>query len=215
MPLWVIKNISKDISKKIIENRSNGYSDIFDFAIKNKDYLTRDLIEILIRAGALDEFNLTRQTLINNLDNIFNYMSLASDDYIPEKPLLVEYPEYPKDILMTDEVSSYGFYITNHPTSIYQGNKYMKMANINKYLFKNITCVVLIDKIRTIKTKNNEDMAFFVGSDETGFNNFTVFPNIYQTFKEIKEKDLVIVNGKVTKRFDKSQIIVNNIKRVV
>ena len=215
MPLWVIKNISKDISKKIIENRSNGYSDIFDFAIKNKDYLTCDLIEILIRAGALDEFNLTRQTLINNLDNIFNYMSLASDDYIPEKPLLVEYPEYPKDILMTDEVSSYGFYITNHPTSIYQGNKYMKMANINKYLFKNITCVVLIDKIRTIKTKNNEDMAFFVGSDETGFNNFTVFPNIYQTFKEIKEKDLVIVNGKVTKRFDKSQIIVNNIKRVV
>ena len=136
MPLWVIKNISKDISKKIIENRSNGYSDIFDFVIKNKDYLTRGLIEILIRAGALDEFNLTRQTLINNLDNIFNYMSLASNDYIPEKPLLVEYPEYSKDILMTDEVSSYGFYITNHPTSIYQGNKYMKMANINKYLLK-------------------------------------------------------------------------------
>ena len=62
---------------------------------------------------------------------------------------------------MTDEENSYGFYITNHPASKYVDSKYMKMASINKYLFKNITCVVLVDKIRKIKTKNNEDMAFF------------------------------------------------------
>ena len=213
MPLWVIKNINKDIAKKIIENRGNGYSDVFDFAIKNKEFLTSALMEILIRAGALDEFNVTHQTLINALDNIFNYMSLASDDYTPEKPILTEYPEYSKDILMTDEENSYGFYITNHPASKYVGSKYMKMASINKYLFKNVTCVVLVDKIRKIKTKNNEDMAFFVGSDETGFNDFTVFPNVYPEFKEIKEKDLILISGKVTKRFDKCQIIVNNIKR--
>ena len=36
MPLWVIKNINKDISRKIIENRGNGYSDVFDFAIKKR-----------------------------------------------------------------------------------------------------------------------------------------------------------------------------------
>lgn len=213
MPLWIIKNINNDISKKIINNRGNGYSDIFDFAIKNKDFITRGLMEILIRAGAMDEFNINHQTLINSLDNVFNYMDLASDEYTLEKPILIEYPEYDRSILMSDEVNSYGFFITNHPASVYQDAKIIKMANINKYLFKNVTCVVLVDKIRKIKTRNNEDMAFFDGSDETGFSSFTVFPKKYLEFSNISEKDLVLVLGKVTKRFDKCQIIVNNIKR--
>ena len=213
LPLWVIKNINIDMTKKIIDNRGNDYSDIFDFAIKNKEFITRGIMENLIRAGAMDTFKATHQTLINALDSVFNYMELASDDIVLEKPILIEYPEFDSSILMQDEIDSFGFYITNHPASKYVDSKYIKMANINKYLFKNINCIVLVDKITKIKTKNNENMAFFVGSDETGFNDFTVFPTVYQNFENIKEKDLVIVYGKVIKRFDKIGIIVNNIKR--
>ena len=63
-------------------------------------------------------------------------------------------------------------------------------------------------------TKNNDDMAFFTGSDETGIADFTVFPTSYDLFKEVRTNELIIVFGEVQRRFDKYQIIVNNIKRM-
>ena len=213
LPLWIIKNINKEITDKIIANRKSGYIDIFDFAYKNKEFLTKGILEILIRAGALDDFSVNHQTLIMAIDSIFNYIELASDDFIIEKPLLVEYEEYESKVLMQDELNSYGFYITNHPASKYTG-KYMKIININQYIFKNITSVVLVDKIKVIKTKKGEEMAFLTGSDETGICEFILFPQVYKNNIDIQEKDLIMINGKVEKRFDKTKIIVNNIKRV-
>ena len=213
LPLWIIKNINKEITDKIIANRKSGYIDIFDFAYKNKEFLTKGILEILIRAGALDDFSVNHQTLIMAIDSIFNYIELASDDFIIEKPLLVENEEYESKVLMQDELNSYGFYITNHPASKYTG-KYMKIININQYIFKNITSVVLVDKIKVIKTKKGEEMAFLTGSDETGICEFILFPQVYKNNIDIQEKDLIMINGKVEKRFDKTKIIVNNIKRV-
>lgn len=213
LPLWIIKNISKEISNQIIANRKSGYIDIFDFAYKNKEFLTKGLLEILIRAGALDDFKINHKTLIMAIDRIFNYLELASDDFIIEKPLLVEYKEYESSILMNDEINSYGFFITNHPASKYMG-KYLKIANINKYLFKNIISVILIDKIKVIKTKKGTEMAFLEGSDETGVCEFILFPEVYKKYNDLHEKELIMLNGKVEKRFDKTKIIVNNIKRV-
>ena len=114
---------------------------------------------------------------------------------------------------MNDEINSYGFFITNHPASKYMG-KYLKIANINKYLFKNITSVILIDKIKVIKTKKGTEMAFLEGSDETGVCEFILFPEVYKKYNDLHEKELIMLNGKVEKRFDKTKIIVNNIKRV-
>ena len=76
-------------------------------------------------------------------------------------------------------------------------------------------CIVLVDKIRSIKTKKNEDMAFMLCSDETKSGDFTVFPNKYEIINNIHEGDLVEIMGSVSKRFDKVSIIVNNIKKVV
>ena len=72
--------------------------------------------------------------------------------------------------------------------------------------------VVIVEKISKNKTKKNEDMAFFTGSDETGIADFTVFPKVYDLFKSVKNNDLVMVLGEVQQRFDKYQIVVNNIK---
>ena len=58
MPLWIIKNITLDLTKKIIEARGSGYTDIFDFAYKTKDFITKGIMENLIRAGAMDNFSL-------------------------------------------------------------------------------------------------------------------------------------------------------------
>ena len=64
-------------------------------------------------------------------------------------------------------------------------------------------------------TKNNEQMAFLDVSDETGDIQMTLFPETYKRFSDIKEGEIIFVEGKSSKRFDKYQIIVNNIKKKV
>lgn len=214
MPLWIIKNINNDIAKKIIAAQDGGYTDIFDFAYKTKDFMSPGIMEILIKAGAMDTFSLNHQTLINNTASAMNYGALQDELGLISKPILVEYPEYSSDILRQDELNSYGFYITNHPASIYLANEYMKLFTIKDYAYKRVKCAILVDKIKTIKTKNNDTMAFFSGSDETGVADFTVFPKIYKQFESVQEGELLIIGGEVQRRFDKYQIIVNNIKRM-
>ena len=214
MPLWLIKNVNREIANKIIAVKGEKYSDIFDFAYKTKDFMTATLFEKLIRAGVLDCFTLNRNTLINNIESALNYAQLQDDEGSIAKPLIVEYPEYSSNILKEDELSSYGFYINNHPTSAFNSKDYFKLMNVSSNLFKKIKCVVVVDKITKIKTKKNENMAFFKASDDTGFADFTVFPGVYNIFSDIKEKDLIMVYGSIEKRFDKNQIIVNNIRKL-
>lgn len=214
MPLWLIKNITKEISNKILEVREDKFLDIFDFCYKTKDFMNRQILEALINAGALDCFDLNHQTMINNIDNALNYAELADDAGTVEKPIIVLENEYSSEILRKTELESYGFYITNHPASKYSEKEYMKLINLEKFVFKKIKTVVLVEKINKIKTKKNEDMAFFTGNDETGNADFTVFPNSFKLLAEINNDDLVEVFGEVSKRFDKYSIIVNNIRKV-
>ncbi len=213
MPLSIIKNITRDISEKIISSRGNGYSDIFDFASKTASFMTREIMERLIRAGAMDTFALNHQTMINNIDAALNYGEIASVSGMIDKPLIVECDEFSQDILREDELASYGFYITNHPASKFLTPEYMKLSAMKDFAYKKIKVAVVVEQINKIKTKKNEDMAFFKATDETGNAEFTVFPRVYTLFLGIKENDLIIVYGEVQRRFDKYQIIVNNIKR--
>ena len=54
-------------------------------------------------------------------------------------------------------------------------------------------------------------MVFITGSDETGSCEFVLFPKNYQ---EIKASQIYLINGKVEKRFEKLQIIINKIEEV-
>ena len=214
MPLWLIKGISVELSSKILKQKGENYSDFFDFCYKTKDFINEKILISLINADAFLEFNLNHQTLINNIDKALNYASLADDSGLIEKPIMIMYPEYEDEKLRADEIDSFGFYITNHPASKYLSDSYMKLINLEKNVFKKIKCVVLIDKITKIKTKKNEDMAFFTASDETAGAEFTVFPANYPLVENLNNNSLVEVSGEIRKRFDKYSIIVNNIRKV-
>ena len=211
MPLWTIKGITKEISDYIIKDK---YEDYIDFICKCKDILNENLITTLVNSGSLDCFNLNHQTMINNYEEVINYADIADPDGLVSKPSIIMYPEYSIDKLRQDEVSLYGFYITNHPASIYNTKDYLKLNQVNNYLFKKVKCVVLVDRISRIKTKNNDDMAFLTGSDDTNTIDFTIFPSNIDKLDNIKINDLVLINGEVTKRFDKVQIIINNIRKL-
>ena len=209
LPFNIIRGLNDDIISKIIRVRENGFNDIFDFFVKTNSFLNKETYLILIKSGALDIFKINKQTMIKNIDVILNYASIYSDGL--GKPILIKYPEYDDTTLREFEILSYGMYITNHPCSKYKD--VIKVENIKNYLFKNINMVLLIKSIRTIKDKKGGEMAFLECEDETGKVNLTMFSSLYAKNNDLKANELIIVNVKVSKRFDKLNVLVNNIKR--
>ena len=209
LPLNIIRGLNDDIISKIIRVRENGFNDIFDFFVKTNSFLNKETYLILIKSGALDIFKINKQTMIKNIDVILNYASIYSDGL--GKPILIKYPEYDDATLREFEILSYGMYITNHPCSKYKD--VIKVENIKNYLFKNINMVLLIKSIQTIKDKKGGEMAFLECEDETGKVNLTMFSSLYAKNNDLKANELIIVNVKVSKRFDKLNVLVNNIKR--
>ena len=209
LPLNIVRGLNDDIISKIIRVRENGFNDIFDFFVKTNSFLNNETYLILIKSGALDIFKINKQTMIKNIDVILNYASIYSDGL--GKPILIKYPEYDDTTLREFEILSYGMYITNHPCSKYKD--VIKVENIKNYLFKNINMVLLIKSIRTIKDKKGGEMAFLECEDETGKVNLTMFSSLYAKNNDLKVNELIRVNVKVSKRFDKLNVLVNNIKR--
>lgn len=209
LPLNIIRGLNDDIISKIIRVRENGFNNIFDFFVKTNSFLNNETYLILIKSGALDIFKINKQTMIKNIDVILNYASIYSDGL--GKPILIKYPEYDDTTLREFEVLSYGMYITNHPCSKYKD--VIKVENIKNYLFKNVNMVLLIKNIRTIKDKKGGEMAFLECEDETGKVNLTMFSSLYAKNNDLKVNELIRVNVKVSKRFDKLNVLVNNIKR--
>ena len=208
LPLKMVRTIPTNVLEEILTKKEDGFNDIYDFIFKCHNILNDKIYDALVRSGLLDGFKYNHQTLIQNKDTLFNYALL--EDIDAPKPILKEYPEYDKDILRKDELTSYGFYIGNHPVSIYKD--VIKVQDTQNYLFKNIDMALLVKKVTVIKTKNNDDMAFVLGEDETGSIELTCFPEVWKRCANIKINDIIFINGKSSKRYDKYQIVVNKIK---
>ena len=216
LPFKLIKNIKSDLIKNILNDRANlgSYKDIFDFYKRTSDFINKNEYIMLINAGAFNNFNYNNQTLIKNIDEFINYGKLSKDlgEYALV-PNIKEEKEYDIDVLRLNEINSYGFFISNHPASKQIGNNIMKMINIKENTFKNVYLYVMIDDIKRIKTKKNEDMAFIKASDETGEGDLTLFPQNFYMLENLKNNDMIKVWGKVSKRFDKYSIIISRLER--
>ncbi len=207
MPLSMVRTVPGNVLMDIVHQKEDGFKDIYDFIYKCYSLINDKIYDALVRCGLLDVFKINHQTLIQNKDTLFNYALLEDSD--ASKPILKEYPEYDKDILRKDELTSYGFYIGNHPASVYKN--VVKVQDTQKYLFKNIDMALLVKKITVIKTKKDEDMAFILSEDETGSIELTLFPEVWKKCANIKINDIIFINGKSSKRYDKYQIVVNRV----
>ena len=215
LPFNIIKGIGSNVSEIIINKRDKKFLDYFDFIKKiNVDSIGKKTIELLILAGCCDSFSLNRHTMIENLDDAITYseLSIGISESLISVPNIKEYDEYSESELILKEKELYGFYLRDHPVIKYNNN--IKLIDINKYFDKNITSILYIDELRKIKTKNDKDMAFMLCSDETSTLDFIVFSNKINLITDIKVGDIVKIFGKVEKRFDKYQVIVNDIKRI-
>jgi DNA polymerase-3 subunit alpha len=211
LPLRIIKGVGTVVSDAIISSRgTKPFKDFYDFVARTN--INKNVIENLILAGVFDSFGYNRATLLKNINASLNYAELVRglDESLVNKPVMVSTIELPEYDLIQHELDLFGFYVSTHPASKYP--KVMKQINIESFFNKIVETVILIDKIRVIKTKKNKDMAFIIGSDETTSNEFIFFDNC--NISELHIGDLIKVEGIVERRLDKYQIVVRSFEKL-
>lgn len=219
-PISNIKSIGTVVSEQINNAKASGpFADIYDCI--SRLYLNgvgKKTMETLIIADTFKEFGYNRATLIFNLDNLYNYAELTKDidSSLVIKPEIEYQKDYSNDILLEKEKEVFGFYLTSHPTTIYQkDNPYcIPLNQISDNLQKKVDTLILVDKVKVITTKKGDKMSFITGSDETSTMEYTLFPSTYNHYPDIVVGDLLKVRGVVEKRLDQIQIIVEKIKRL-
>ena len=212
-PLTSIKGVGNQYALKIISERENGeFLNIFDFV---KRCSVSGIMEELIFSGCFESFGYNKKTLIDNLEKIVNYSSLGElfddDKFLP----ILDYrDEYDSKYLMEKEYELFGFYLSNHPVTGYK-KKYntINLSNISNYFDKVIDLVVYVDRIKEVDTKKGDKMCFITGSDEGTSIDVVMFPKIYNS--NIKIHDILYLNGRVEKRHDSYQFVVNKIKEII
>ena len=217
LPFNQIVGISEELSTVIFDDRNkNGeYKNIFDFVRRIPlKFVNRNVLEKLIKADVFRTFGYNKKTLVDNIDLILNYAEIAnglSENEI-EEPYLIIDKDYSEKELRLIEKEIYGFYISNHPSSAYQDNV-VKVENISKYFDKQVSMVLVIEKIDTFKTKKNENMASILASDETGEIELVIFPRNINLVNNIDAGDVIFVKGNVGRRYNDYQVLVNMINR--
>lgn len=214
-PLSSIKNIGYNVVNTILEERKKGkFNDIFDFTFRNySKVVNKEVLISLIDAGCFDSFGINHKTLIDNIDVIINYAELKKDIDDVEVPVLIESKEYDKKELLDRTYNIFGFYLTNHPILDIKAKdkEIISIKDIKNYFNRKISIAIIVDRIKTIDTKKNEKMCFLTGSDDLDSIDVVMFPEILKQYN-VKVGDILKINGRIEKRFDKYQLIANSIE---
>ncbi|TQR08437.1 DNA polymerase III subunit alpha [Psychrobacillus soli] len=224
--LQAIKGVSHTFTQKLLQLRRNGarkWDDLFDLAADlSAIHFTRKNIEPLIKAGALDNFQEERSTLLATLDAAVKYAELVSpteDTDLFEgnathfgKSKYIRTDELPLMVKLQFEKEVLGQYFSEHPTVSKKKSIQQKVNNIWDILQSTrdgkVTVVGLIQDIKKIRTKKGESMAFVTIQDETGSISVTLFPEDYAKYNLLLEElAILVVEGKSERRNGRTQII--------
>ncbi len=213
LPLTIIKGINSITIENIVKERSmrGPFVDFIDFCKRMyQKNMNERILNSLIEAGVFRDFS-DIATLKENVPIVLNYAELASsiDEVLIPVPIMKKSDkEFNENKL---ELDSYGFYISNHPTTKYESAGIEKLKDLEALFDKYTRFVVYIESVRKVKTKTGEDMAFIEASDDTGVASFVIFAKQIRLIDTLKPKDIAEIQGRVTRRYDKYQINVNNI----
>lgn len=219
MSLGAIKNIGGMACNEILKERQNGpFTDFFDFVARTYGKaVNQKTIESLIDAGVFESFGLNHRTFHHNIDRAMNYAELKKEIGNSlleiEKPIIDEVEEFDMAEKMERELALFGFYLSKHPVTKYKTMYHGTPLNeLQNYFDKRVNVVVYADKIREIITKKGERMLFVVGRDELDSVDLILFPKIAAKYPDLKVKDILYVYGRIEKRFDKLQMVVETVK---
>lgn len=221
--LKAIKGLRNDFVEEITSKKRN-YKSLRDFLLDiDSKYLNEDAIMNLIKAGAFDHLGQNRQELHDNAPDLIATVKMAGHNqtlFETLEPNQEKTSEPSSKQKAQWEVEAMGFSTTTNPLVAVQ--KYAQRFNakrLNEFDFnENGIGVGRLIKLRKIKTKNGDDMAFAVFGDITSQQEFTIFPKSYEIMKdklELGDIYLLQIHTQAD-RYDTTrlQYLLNNVRRV-
>ncbi len=216
-PLLGIKNLGKTTANELIKEREKGlYKSFFDFISRTHKLLNKRVLESLIYAGALDEFEYTKKAMIEQLEEVINFSLYG--DFISEDEFVIEnHKEFDYKTLEEKEKSVLGFNLFVNP--LFSHEEYIKKHKLSKPstitkkdLGKELRLVAILSHIRKIKTKNNQEMAFITLEDEYKKISGVLFTSTYHQYQNILVKNKVyLLKGTIEERNSELQLVIRNI----
>lgn len=229
----------------IEERKTNGaFKSIGDFLdrVTHKN-VNKKSLEALIKSGAMDELG-DRGTLYGNIESMLEYNKEAKKVNTQQDSLfggmdigtagfkMKETTGITKEEKLMWEKELLGLYISGHPLDKIREKLENMPMNIKKVheaelpvpkegVKRNrddgltVTIAGIIETVRIVMTKKNEQMAFIKISDFTGSIEAVVFPKLFADTKTIFQPDVCIVLvGKVTLRNDEKSIVIERVKKI-
>jgi len=90
------------------------------------------------------------------------------------------------------------------------------LTKINEYINQNIKIIAKIISIKTIKTKNNQLMAFLMIENNNTILNLTAFNNAYQAYQDkLQTNKIILMEVKVENYQNKIRLILNKILNII
>ena len=226
IPLTSIKGLPTNISSSIIYEREleGRFVDFIDFISRMKDYkITLAHVITLVNSGAFDEFGETRNTLrkaapivLQYIEETSSQLSLLSKE--EEKLLYPVISKYEEDevIKLEKEIETLGILISGSFLDKYRND--LEKNNIKTIqelpnCYGSVNIGVIMNSIRNIQTKKNENMAILNCFDDTGDIKVVVFTDTYEKFKfKLIQGCGAIING-IYRKDDKGiSFIANSIE---
>lgn len=214
-----IKGVRRDFLRAILaDRRAKGpFKNLHEFLQRVEDkYRKPDLLNAMVYAGAFDHFGYNRAELLAAMPEFLSSVELSGDNvelFSALAPKVTRQPDLDLMTKLTQEDAVLGAYLSGHPVEQYRelGERLNATAITDLAADNLVTVIVYVTKIRTIRTKRGEPMAFVTGSDETADVSITIFPNQYRQMADwLATNQVLVVKGKVEQQRG-LQIVANQV----
>lgn len=227
--LQAIKQMSLNTCQLLVAEREKHglFTDFFNFCARAIFIgLNRKNIEYLIASGAFDELNSNRTMLIKNLDNALKYANIVQIKDPKTKvtklnlkfqsPVLIEYANK-WNANSINEYKALGLYLKYNPekkwkAELDKNNQTISLSEIKNHINQTIKVISKIVSVKTIKTKNNQLMAFLMIENNNIMVDVTVFNDVYQNYQDkLQANKVVLMEVKVENYQSKTKLVLNKI----
>ncbi len=232
--LFSIKNLGTDIAQAIIDEREkNGkFKTFLNFLdrVKHKN-LNKKSLESLIKSGSLDGLG-ERGVFLSNTEEVLGYNREGGKVHKNQTSLFGETKNATLTFKFKDatpatkeeklawEKELLGLYVSGHPLDKHREKLEKREVNIKKIkeeLREGMLCAVsgIVEEVKTVFTKNNDQMAFIKFTDLSGTIETVAFPKIFQAHKNILLPDKCIsIKGRISNRNGEISILIEAVKEL-
>lgn len=218
--LGAIKGVGEGPIDAIVEARKDGpFEHIFDFCQRVGRKVNKRVMEALVRSGAFDTIGPNRATLFACIDEalkravqdaknqdagMMDLFGITVEENTEDayREIGIQH-EWPPRQRLDGEKDTLGLYVTGHPIDEYEKEirRFVRSKIVDLQPKRGDTQVMagLIVDLRITKSKKGGNIAFVTLDDRSARIEVTVFPDNYDTFKDVIVKDeVVIVEGEIT-----------------